>query len=65
MSVADLMKHHDKHRATRANFAAIGYTEAYAWVLKDIKRFKRARPYTHKSGAVTWVALTDVDLSAG
>ena len=29
----------------------------YAWVLKDVIRFKTPVPYKHPSGAVTWVTL--------
>lgn len=31
----------------------------YAWVLKDIVRFKTPVPYKHPSGAVTWVTLDE------
>jgi hypothetical protein len=31
----------------------------YAWVLKDVVRFKTPVPYKHPSGAVTWVTLDE------
>lgn len=31
----------------------------YAWVLKDIIKFKNPVPYKHPSGAVTWVTLDE------
>lgn len=31
----------------------------YAWVLKDVVKFKNPVPYKHPSGAVTWVTLNE------
>lgn len=31
----------------------------YAWVLKDVIKFKNPVPYKHPSGAVTWVTLDE------
>lgn len=31
----------------------------YAWVLKDVVKFKTPVPYKHPSGAVTWVTLDE------
>jgi len=31
----------------------------YAWVLKEVVRFKSPVPYKHPSGAVTWVTLDE------
>ena len=31
----------------------------YAWVLKDVVKFKNPVPYKHPSGAVTWVTLDE------
>jgi hypothetical protein len=31
----------------------------YAWVLKDVVKFKIPVPYKHPSGAVTWVTLDE------
>ena len=31
----------------------------YAWVLKDVIKFKTPVPYKHPSGAVTWVTLNE------
>ena len=31
----------------------------YAWVLKDVVKFKKPVPYKHPSGAVTWVTLDE------
>lgn len=46
-------------------FGKITRTEAddlegeYAWVLKDVIKFKNPVPYKHPSGAVTWVTLDE------
>lgn len=37
--------------------ACSGY---YAWVLKDVIKFKNPVPYKHPSGAITWVTLDEV-----
>lgn len=42
---------------TRAE--AKGLVGQYAWVLKDVARFKTPVPYKHPSGAVTWVTLDE------
>ena len=31
----------------------------YAWVLKDVVKFKKPVPYKHPYGAVTWVTLDE------
>ena len=31
----------------------------YAWVLKDVIKFRNPVPYKHPSGAVTWVTLDE------
>jgi hypothetical protein len=38
---------------------AYGFSGLYAWVLKDVIRFKNPVPYKHPSGAVTWVTLDE------
>jgi len=60
-------------RATQA-FHAIpvsGIEDAFAnrwttpWVLRDVRRFARPVPYTHPSGAVTWVDLPTFQAEPG
>lgn len=36
-----------------------GYSGMFAWVLKDVVRFKTPVSYKHPSGAVTWVSLDE------
>jgi len=36
-----------------------GYTNTFAWVLANARRFKAPVPYAHPSGAVIWVQLDD------
>jgi hypothetical protein len=36
-----------------------GLDVQYAWVLKDVVKFKNPVPYKHPSGAVTWVTLDE------
>ncbi len=51
----------------RANAKRMGMSEedavscigCYAWVLKDVVKFKTPVPYKHPSGAVTWVTLDE------
>jgi hypothetical protein len=40
------------------------YPNTYAYILSNPKRFERPIPYRHRSGAVTWVRLPDLDLEA-
>ncbi len=38
---------------------SIDFWGSYAWVLKDVVRFKSPVSYKHPSGAVTWVTLDE------
>jgi hypothetical protein len=40
------------------------YPKTYAYVFSNPRWFERPIPYTHRSGAVTWVRLPDLDLDA-
>jgi hypothetical protein len=42
--------------------ARLGYKNAYKYILKSPKKFKKPVPYKHKSGAVRWVNLDGVNL---
>lgn len=54
-------------KLAKENFHRMGMTEKeavsckgyYAWVLKDIVKFKKPVPYVHPNGAVTWVTLDE------
>ncbi|HEY2511803.1 MAG TPA: hypothetical protein VGI39_13135 [Polyangiaceae bacterium] len=37
----------------------LGCVGHYAWVLDNVRRFEKAVPYKHPSGAVTWVKLDE------
>lgn len=40
------------------------YPKTYAYVFSNPRWFERPIPYTHPSGAVTWVRLPDLDLES-
>jgi hypothetical protein len=44
--------------------SGLPYPKTYAYVLSNPRRFERPIPYSHPSGAVTWVRLPDLDLKA-
>ena len=46
-----------KHGCIGRDLANIGYSQVYAWVLKDVQQNKRPRKYTHLPGAITWINL--------
>jgi hypothetical protein len=56
LSISELRRTSKKHGVRRGDFGARPpYKKTYAWVLKNPKRFRRPRPYTHPQGAVIWV----------
>jgi hypothetical protein len=36
------------------------YTQTFAWILRNAKRFEKPIPYKHKFGIVTWHPLPDL-----
>lgn len=40
------------------------YRKVHAWVMRDPIRYDRPRKYVHKTGAVTWVSLSNPKGSA-
>ena len=56
LNKADFMKNLDKHGISSASISkGLRYKKSYAWVLKNAKKLKQPRPYTHPKGAVIWV----------
>ncbi len=47
------------HLMGMSNWEAIDCVGLYAWVLKDVVKFKNPIPYKHPYGAVTWVTLNE------
>jgi len=54
-------------KLAKENFRRMGMSEKqaisckgeFAWVLKDVVKFKKPVPYVHPSGAITWVTLDE------
>ena len=62
MTGVELAGHRDKHQVppdVLAEFLEKYDGKAHAWVLDDVVRFQKPRPYQHPSGAVIWVTLPD------
>jgi hypothetical protein len=47
------------HLMGMSQWDALSCVGLYAWVLKDIVKFKNPVPYEHPFGAVTWVTLDE------
>lgn len=57
LSTAELKKNSRKHRVSKESVGARGYKYKFAWVLKNVKKYKTPKKYRHKQGAVIWVKL--------
>lgn len=66
LSLEDLTTAPELTEDERAEFQRTGlpYKKTYAYVCSDPKWFDTPIPYTHPSGAVTWVRLPDLDLNS-
>lgn len=54
----ELRKNAGKLNWRPSEIPASMYEKTYAWVLKDAKPLEKTVPYTHPSGAVIWVKLS-------
>jgi len=59
LSRRDLEVNRGKHQLPSDDLSVIleQYTNPYAWVLSDVKRFDTPIPYNHPRGAVIWVKV--------
>jgi ASCH domain. len=58
LSPAEMLRTFEKHRIP-ADLIASGAVAKWntPWIIADVRRLPKPVPYTHRSGAVTWVAL--------
>lgn len=63
LSPKKMREHVREHAGSEESIAShFGYKNkngAFAWILKDARRFAEPIPYRHPSGAVIWVTLDD------
>ena len=52
---ADFPNHVEKHFVQDVRM--VKYSHIFAWVLEDVKRYPKPRPYTHPQGAISLVKL--------
>jgi len=45
------------HRHCVAAWSSLMYKRAFAWVLKQARRFEKPFTYAHRPGAVVWVKV--------
>jgi hypothetical protein len=66
LEVDDLKNAPELPRSERDEIARSGlpYPKTYAYVFSNPQWFEKPVPYSHPSGAVTWVRLPDLDLEA-
>lgn len=52
----EMSGHYKKHGERRNSFGS-SKKSIYAWVLGNVKKFRKPKPYIHPSGAVIWVKI--------
>lgn len=57
LTLAKFRKGRKKAGLTPSEAKARPYPQTHAWVLKNARKFRRARRYKHPSGAIIWVKL--------
>lgn len=64
ISLARLRREAGKAGGRAQDFPQLLYEETYAWVLANVRRYRRPKPYRHPRGAVIWVTLPSVQSKA-
>lgn len=57
LTLRELRKNTRRLAEPKSEIRSLPYKTTYAWVLKNVRRFRRPRRYKHPSGAVIWVRL--------
>lgn len=60
LTLRQLRENAQKAGLERSEISAKPYSKTYAWVLSNVRKLNRPRPYKHPSGAVIWVRLRSV-----
>ena len=53
LTIKELKKEHNHHQID--DLSKFNYKNYYAWKLKNITKYKKAKHYNHPRGAVVWV----------